>query len=61
MGSSHFIVIFSGDLLQRTPWQNPIFLKKIISKHKNMFLINEICFKVFYLNLSKETAIHPEC
>lgn len=35
--------------------------KKIIGKHKNMFLINEICFKVFYLNLSKETAIHPEC
>lgn len=26
-----------------------------------MFLINEICFKVFYLEVSRETAIPLEC
>lgn len=29
-------------------------------EHKNMFLINEIYFKVFYFEVSKETAIHIE-
>lgn len=34
--------------------------KKVIGEHKNMFLINEISFKVFYLDISKETSVYLE-